>query len=67
MTDHDIILERARRHASGYARSKGRSDEAERVEQGKADDTPIMQVLVWLFTDADGTPANTIVTSELRF
>lgn len=63
VTDQGIILLRARTHAAHYSRSRGRSDEAERIERGEADHVPIMQVLVGLLTDPDGTPADIVITS----
>ena len=63
-TDQEIILEKARNYAAQYSLSKGRVDEAERIRRGKADDTPIVEVFVWLFTDEDGTLANINLASN---
>lgn len=62
-TDQEIILRRARTHAAHYSRSRGRHDEADRIERGEADDVPLMQVLVGLLTDPDGTPAEITILS----
>lgn len=47
VTDQVALVEQGRRNAAGYARAKGRLEEAEAIEAGKADASPLVQTMMW--------------------
>jgi len=47
VADQLAIVEQGRRAAAGYARNKGRVREAAAIEAGAADDSPLVQTMIW--------------------
>lgn len=47
VADQVAIVEQGRRAAAGYARAKGRLDEAAAIEAGEADASPLVQTMMW--------------------
>ena len=42
------LVDRGRSAAAAYARTKGRDREAEQIERGEADKSPLVQTMIWL-------------------
>jgi hypothetical protein len=47
-TDEEIKRDRARRRAAQYERDKGREENARRIEAGRADESAIVETMLWL-------------------
>jgi hypothetical protein len=43
-----ILVEKGRKRASAYARSQGHEQHAKRIEAGEFDDSPLVQIMMWL-------------------
>lgn len=47
VADQVALVEQGRRNAAGYARAKGRLQEAVAIEAGEADASPLVQTMMW--------------------